>query len=154
MSEDSQTPPLPDSETPLPVRDQLRAALKRAMKERQRPTMMTLRTMLAAIDNAEAVPPPPELAGITMETIQAMQEARERARGDGRDDLEEIRREPIVNRSADVPRRLLTEADIRAILQREANERRASMEKYEALGRYDEVERLRDELAVFDLFLD
>lgn len=153
MSDDTQTPPSQEANAPLPVRDQLRAALKRAMKERQRPTMMTLRSMLAAIDNAEAVPPPPELAGITMETIQAMQAARDRARGETNEALEELRREPIVNRSADVPRRLLTEADIRAILRGEADSRRASMEKYEAVGRYDEVERLREEIEIFDLYL-
>lgn len=60
---------------------------------------------------------------------------------------------PLVGRSADVPRRELTEAQVRAILQGEADERRSAQVKYERLGKNMEAERLRAELEVFARYL-
>jgi uncharacterized protein YqeY len=46
----------PATEPPQLLRDRLKADLTSALKARQTSTAMTLRTLLAAIDNAEAVP--------------------------------------------------------------------------------------------------
>lgn len=108
--------------TTLPVREQLKADLLKAMKARDKIAVVTIRTMLGAIDNAEAVPLPQGL-------VFAM---------DG---------------SAEVPRRLLTEEDIRAILTRERDERRRAHAQYEALGLVTETERVKGEVAVFDRYL-
>jgi uncharacterized protein YqeY len=108
--------------TPLPIRDQLKADLIKAMKARDKIATATIRTMLGAIDNAEAVELPQGL-------VYAM---------DG---------------SAEVPRRLLTEEDIRAILIREWEERRRAHANYQALGLVEETERVREEVAVFDRYL-
>jgi uncharacterized protein len=106
----------------LPIRDQLKADLIKAMKARDKIAVATIRTMLGAIDNAEAVPLPQGL-------VFAM---------DG---------------SAEVPRRLLTEEDIRAILTREWEERRRAHANYQALGLVEETERVLGEVAVFDQYL-
>jgi uncharacterized protein len=45
--------------TAAPLRDRLRAALPPAMKARDRDAVAALRSALAAIENAEAVAPPP-----------------------------------------------------------------------------------------------
>ena len=65
------TPTRPAVQPPPPepaqlLRDRLKADLTAALKARQTPVAMTLRTLLAAIDNAEAVPlsaAPPAIDG-------------------------------------------------------------------------------------------
>ncbi len=106
----------------LPVREQLKAELLKAMKARDTIAVATIRTMLGAIDNAEAVPLPQGLVF-------------------------------AIDGSAEVPRRLLTEEDIRAILTREREERRRAHAHYSALGLVEETERVRKEAAVFDRYL-
>lgn len=108
--------------TSLPLRDQLKADLLKAMKARDKIATATIRTMLGAIDNAEAVPLPPGL-------VFAM---------DG---------------AGEVPRRLLTEEDIRAVLIREQEERRRAYENYQGLGLVEETERVKGELALFNHYL-
>ena len=57
---------IPTAEPAQIIRDRLKADLTRALKARQTPVAMTLRSLLAAIDNAEAVPltaAPPSIDG-------------------------------------------------------------------------------------------
>lgn len=91
--------------------------------------MMTLRTLLGAIDNAESVAPDP--------ASPTPSEAPMGSLG-----------------YADMPRRLLTEEDIRHLLWYEAEERRTSAESYETLGRDDEARRLHAEVALIQRCLD
>lgn len=108
----------------MSVRDQMKADLRRAMKERDKATMTTLRSLLAAIDNAEAIP----------------------TQQDGPADL-------TFDKVDDVARKLLTEADIQAILQKEHAERLAAMTNYEELGRSDIVAQLRVEVELIARYL-
>jgi uncharacterized protein len=70
--------------TSLPLRARLKADLPKAMKARQSNAVTALRTVLAAIDNAEAVEVDTSLV-------------------------------PLVGISNDVPRKVLTEEDVRAV---------------------------------------
>lgn len=106
----------------LPVRDRMKIELKRAMKARAAHTVTMLRSLLSAVDNAEAVDAP-----------------------DGP--------VPVTGHTPDVPRRRLSEAEILAILQREADDHRAALAEYERLGRAEEAARLRAELAVVESLL-
>lgn len=82
------------------LRETLRAELKTAMKARDRVAMTALRSALAAIDNAEAVP------------IDAMPRAGA------------VEGSAIGAGAADAPRRELSDADVRAIVQGGVDERR------------------------------
>lgn len=106
------------TETPqMPIRERMKADLLKAMKARRKITVTTLRSVLAAIDNAEAVEPNTSSG-------------------------------PIVGRSADVPRKVLTEKQMRDILESEAAERRSAIAEYERLDRHTDANRLRLELEV------
>jgi uncharacterized protein YqeY len=50
---------------------------------------------------------------------------------------------PMSGRSKDVPRKLLTEAEIRAIVQREADQIEAALAEYEAVGQVEKADELR-----------
>lgn len=106
----------------MPLHERLKADLLRAMKARQRTTVATLRSMLAAIDNAGAVEPNTSTS-------------------------------PVVGRSADVSRKVLTEEQMRKVLQTEVEERRSAVAEYERLERHVEADRLRAELEVFAHYL-
>lgn len=97
----------------MQLRERMKADLRQAMKARQSATVATLRSALAAIDNAEAVPVDDQTPII-----------------------------PLVTHSPDVPRKVLSAADIRAILQKEVDERRAASAEYAHLGQTAEAERL------------
>ena len=103
------------------VRPRLRTALTAAMKTRDRDVAAALRTVLAALDNAEAVaaPEPP----IGTDTLIAGSLA-----GLG---------------AGDAPRRELTEADVAAIVDAEIADLRASADDYDRLGRHDRANGLR-----------
>jgi uncharacterized protein len=60
---------------------------------------------------------------------------------------------PMVGRTADVPRRELSEGEVRALLKAEAEEHRLGAEKYERLGKMEEADRLRAEAEVFVRYL-
>src|SRR5690606_38906034 len=86
------------------IRGRVKSDLMVAIRARQQATVVVLRTLLASIDNAEAVP------------------------------LEEVNRQeqdPV----RDVPRRQLSEAQILAILQDEADERKRAIATYDTMGR-------------------
>ena len=107
----------------MTYRNRIRADLLRAMKERDRATTMTLRSLLAAIDNAEAV----EVAAAPI---------------------------PTLGRSNDVPRKLLTEEDVRQILHEEAGARRAAMADYQRLGHKEAAAALHAEIALIARYTD
>ncbi|QLY29845.1 GatB/YqeY domain-containing protein [Nocardia huaxiensis] len=87
-------------------RTTLRADLKQAMKDKNRPAVAALRSLLAAIDNAEAVDASHVSAG-AIETSAA---------GLG---------------TADVPRRELTAEHIDTIIESEHNERISAAKQYD-----------------------
>ena len=57
---------------------------------------------------------------------------------------------PLVGRSNDVPRKILTEAEIRAILQREADQIMMALADYERRGRVEKTAELQ---AAWDLLM-
>lgn len=87
----------------MTVRDLLRAELRTAMRARDRATVSTMRSTLAAIDNAEAVPVQGHVAG-------AIEDA------------------PVGPGSAEADRRPLSEDDMRAVVRAEVTEQRAAAE--------------------------
>lgn len=61
---------------------------------------------------------------------------------------------PMIGRTNDVPRRVLTEEDIRQILEAEAERHRAAIVEFEEVGRQDAAERLQAGLNVIMRYLD
>src|SRR3974390_397924 len=115
------------------MRDRLREDLAAAMKARDRVAITVLRTTLAAIDNAEAVDvSPKEPPGAGSHHFAGT------SAGVG---------------SSDVTRRVLSDADIGAIIGEEADERWQAAVEYEKLGRVDIADGLRREAAVLDRYL-
>ena len=109
------------------IRQALRSALTDALRARDKTAMAALRSAIAAIDNAESVPVGDHRAG-----------AIELAGTLG---------------AAEVPRKILSEEDIRMIVQCEVSDRRAAAQQYQAAGRLDQAEKLRKEADVLDRFL-
>jgi len=110
----------------MQIREQMKADLVQAMKARESLTVATLRSVLGAIDNAEAVP-------VTEPTLPV---------------------EPVIGKSNEVPRKLLSANDIRQILVRERNERQAASLEYAGLGQEAAAERLRREAAIIASYLN
>lgn len=112
-----------EGSTDMSIRQRMRTELKRAMQARDKHQITMLRSLLSAVDNAEAVDAPTGPV-------------------------------PITGHTPDVPRRQLSEEQIIAILQREADEHRAALAKYEQLGQAEEAARLRAELDVVESLLN
>jgi hypothetical protein len=109
------------------LRTRLRRDLRAAMKAQRRDEMAALRTLIAAIDNAEAVDEaPPEPRASSEHVAGAVQ-------GVG---------------AADATRRVLTERDLERVVETELWERDAQAARLELLGRADEASRLRIEADV------
>lgn len=119
---------------PDQLRGRLRAGLTAAMKARDKDAVAALRTALAAIDNAEAVPPVPTVAGpaATSESIAGA---------------------AVGLRSTEVTRRELTPDDLQVVLRAQIDERHTEAATYDGLGRADAAERLRREAAVLETYL-
>ena len=98
----------------MPLREQMKTDLSAAMKARELEAVAALRSVLAAIDNAEAVPAD-QSTGLV---------------------------KPVLGQRNEVPRKALSVDDIRQIVQHEADERRAASAKYADLGLDAEAERL------------
>jgi len=98
--------------SPMPLRQRLKADLLGAMKARQNHVVSTLRSTLAEIDNAEAVEVDASFV-------------------------------PMAGRSNDVPRKVLTEAEIRAILQSEADQIKLALAEYGSVGRAEKAAELQ-----------
>ena len=104
------------------LRHRLRQALPAAMKAGDRVAVAALRSTLAAIDNAGAVDRAPSV-----------------------DQTLAIERIPVGAGAAEVPRRVLTEAQVEHIVRAE---REAAAREYERAGRSEQAERLRHEAGV------
>jgi uncharacterized protein YqeY len=110
----------------------MREALTVAMKERDRVAIAALRSTLAAVDNAGATDvslAPTARSGTIAGAVVGLG-------------------------ASEVPRRNLTEEDVRGILQGAIDEREAAAAQYEALERQDDAERLRIEVGVLSELLD
>jgi hypothetical protein len=115
-------------DTPAEIlRARLRGDLRAAMKAQRRDEMAALRTLIAAIDNAESVEDaalPPPSSG---EHVAAA------VRGLG---------------AGDAARRSLSERDLQRIIETELWERDAQAQRLTLLGRADDATRLHREAAV------
>lgn len=105
-----------------PVRTRLKDGLKTAMKMRQSAIVSILRTVLAAIDNAEAVELPPNFV-------------------------------PVMGQSNDVPRKVLTETQMRDIVRNEIRALQSASAEYEQLGKTEEAATLRNQVAALSEYL-
>lgn len=105
----------------------IRGDLTAAMKARRSAETSLLRAILAALDNAEAVP-----VGTAHDRYAV------RMFGDP---------------SVEAPRRVLSEADVRALLLRETADREMAAQEFEALGKQNEAERLRNEVSLIARYL-
>lgn len=112
-----------------PLRDRLRAALPVALKARDRATASTLRSTLAAIENAEAV----DAGSVRAGAVEAS---------------------PVGIGVAEAERRVLTEEDVVAIVRAEIAERERAAEVYEASGRADKAAELRSAAEALTTFLE
>jgi uncharacterized protein YqeY len=110
-------------------RETLRASLLSARKERDAVRVSALRSALSAIDNAETPDGTVPSAGALSES----------AVGPG---------------SAEVARRVLSDAEIRALLTAEVDERRAAAEQLAANGADERASTVRAEAAVLINLLD
>jgi uncharacterized protein len=117
----------------------MRRDLTAAMKARDKRAVATLRSTLAAIDNAEAVDaaagggqPAGEGAGAEAVIVGA-------ALGVG---------------AAEVERRVLTAAEMEAIVRREVAERESAADAYQRAGQAPHAERLRAEAELLSAYLD
>jgi uncharacterized protein YqeY len=115
------------------MRDRLRGDLTAAMKARDEITVAALRSAIAAIDNAEAVPVSSGRAPNTGSRFVA-------GAAEG-------------VRSAEAPRLVLGEDEVEAIIRAQADERLAAGDQYDALGEGERAERLRSEAAVLARYL-
>lgn len=109
------------------LRESLRADLKAAMIGRDRDRAAVIRTLIAAIDNAEAVEASAEQVGESFRQL-----------GDP---------------SGEVARRVLSEADLAAVLEQEAASRVEAAARIRAAGNAAEAARLEAEAAVVRAYL-
>jgi len=103
------------------------------MKDRDTLAIEVLRTVLGAIDNAEAVAPP---ATATSGSSEGRIAGARRGVGAG-----------------DVARRDLSEGDVRAIVRAEVRDLRSSAEQYRGLEQHAEAARLRAQADLLEAHL-
>jgi uncharacterized protein YqeY len=113
------------------VHADLRRALTVAIKARDAVAISALRSALAAIENATAVDAEPASPPTTGPIARAVS-------GLG---------------AGEVERRQLTEADVRALVRAEVEQRIAAAAQFDGLGRPDRAERLRAEAEVLSAHL-
>jgi uncharacterized protein len=116
--------------SPPDIVARLRRALTTALSSRDMVAAAAIRSALAAVGNAEAVPVP-----------DGSQPARARTGS------EHVAGATAGLGAAEAARRHLSEADIAAIVLAEIAERHAAADQYDGLGRADQAERLRREAA-------
>jgi uncharacterized protein len=109
------------------MRENMRHALKTAMKARDKTAVAAIRSVLAAIDNAEA--------------IQVDHSATEHGSA-------EVAGAAVGLGAAEAERRSLAAADIRTIVETEINDRIAAANEYEQGGRGEAGRKLRAEADV------
>jgi uncharacterized protein YqeY len=111
------------------LRERLRLSLRAAMRAKDGVAVSALRSALAALDNAEAVPVVVSGAPTTATQAQVVGTIT----GVG---------------AAEAARRTLTVDEERAVVQAEVGDRFSAASEFDALGRRDQAERLRLEAAV------
>ena len=115
-----------------PLRLRLRVALAAAMKARDAAAVAALRSALGAIDNAEAIVPPPASRATSGVIAGAVT-------GHG---------------AGEMARHDLSETCIAEIVRAEVADRQTAAAEYEGLGRGDHATRLRAEAAALSVILD
>jgi uncharacterized protein len=120
-----------------PVRQRLQLALREALKARDAVAVSALRSALAAIDNAGAVPGPASCGPASGDPAPA-------ARTDG----PHFAGAAAGLGAGEAERRRLTEADIEQIVCAEVAERQAAVQDYDRAGHPDQAERLRHEARI------
>jgi uncharacterized protein len=118
------------------IRSRLQGALRAAMKERDTAAVSGLRSALAAIANAEAVPLPAAPSGRP-------------PAGD-----EHVAGGIAGPGGGEASRRAVTEDEATAIAAAEVTERRAAAREYEAAGHHDRAERLLREARAIEAAVD
>jgi uncharacterized protein YqeY len=106
------------------LKERLRADLKAAMRERKQDEVAVIRTLIAAVGNAEAQP----LEGFA----------------------ERLRKREVIG---EVGRRELAAGDLDGVLEEEARSRLAAAEDYERHGRHEDAARLRREADLIGRYL-
>ncbi len=107
------------------LKERLRADLKAAMREKRADEVALLRNLIAALDNAEAVP------GVVYTALPG-------AFGGGANEVSRLE---------------LDRAAVEALLTREVEERLAAAADYERRDRAEDAARLRDEAALVSGYL-
>ena len=122
------------------MRASLRDDLKAALKARDHIAVAALRSTLAAIENAEAVPTDHPSDGVTgnEHVVTGNEHVAGSAAGLG---------------AMEAARRHLTDAALQSIVENEVRERSVAAAEYERLGRNDFAERLRAEAEVLNRYL-
>lgn len=105
----------------------LKADLRTAMRERKAAEVMTLRGLISAIDNAQAVPV-----------------------GDRHD---RYVFHAFGDSAVEVPRRALSRDDLRALVEAEIRARNDAAQDYRRLGRDDKVQELTEEAQILGGYL-
>jgi uncharacterized protein YqeY len=114
------------------LRESLRAALRTAMKAREKPAVAAMRAALSVIDNAEAADvsaAPPVEAGQIAGGVAGL--------GAG-----------------EVARQQLSDSELVALLQAEVERWESTARDADSLGRTDDAEQLRAEIAALRPFLE
>ncbi len=113
------------------LRDRLRAGLRDAMRARDKPVVAAIRSALAAIDNAEAVPLDPS---------------------DDRHRAGAVEASAVGVGAAEAERRVLTEGEVVAVVELEVRER---MQAVAAVGEHspERADAIRAEVAALTAFL-
>jgi uncharacterized protein YqeY len=139
----------------------MRRDLTAAMKARDKRAVATLRSTLAAIDNAEAVDAAAgrgHPAGAGEGSIAGAAGAG--AAGADAASAEAASAEVVIAGAAlgvgaaEVERRVLTAAEMEAIVRREVAERERAAEDYERAGQAPHADRLRAEAELLNAYLD
>jgi hypothetical protein len=125
-----------------PVRQRLQLALREALKARDAVAVSALRSALAAIDNAGAVPGPASCGPASCGPASG--DPAPAARTDG----PHFAGAAAGLGAGEAERRRLTEADIEQIVCAEVAERQAAVQDYDRAGHPDQAERLRHEARI------
>jgi uncharacterized protein len=131
------------------VRARLQLALRAAMKARDTVAVSALRSTLAAIANAEAVPLPAALT-TSGPTVPATPPPTASAT----DVHQYVAGSTAGLAAAEADRREVTEEDAAGIVQVEVAERQAAAREYQAAGHADRAERLLHEAQVIQSVLE
>lgn len=125
--------PPPDDDMLTELRTRLRADLKTAMKSRSAVKVSAIRSLLAALDDAEAVAPP---ATAPISSLGG----------------EHVAGAAVGVGSTEVDRRVLTAAEVELVVSGQIEERQAAAATFDAVAQPDAARRLRDEAGVIERY--